>query len=159
MRSARITFPAHCPVTSPLTLLTCFRQPDEPDVWFTLLVACAVGALHLDEAVPLVEALRRGVHLERPQPQPVRAPPLGQVHEPVAQPTTAPGRVQVELLQLLAVVQDQKPDYGAPVSGNPGLVVRHNDVGDPAAHLRVVMRAAYGRQSGGEGTEPHIRDF
>src|SRR4029453_13071224 len=134
------------------------RTPGVAHVGGPLLVPGSVRCVDGDEVVTLVEAARPRVGLEGPQPQAVRSQPLRLLKELRANPTAAPGRVDVQLVDI-GISQDQEPnDVGTDViDSNPQLPFHDHNRPKVVAYIVVGMHGCrYGRYRGLPRAQPNL---
>src|SRR5918999_4777282 len=105
-----------------------------------LLVAGAVGALDLVEAVALVEALRSRVGDEGPQPEAGRPLALGHRHQRAADSSACAARLHVELVEPVSVQHQDAGQAPRLVLGEPQLALLGDVGAEPPAHLVVGVR-------------------
>ena len=119
------------------------------DVGGALFVFPAVGTAGLDEAVAQVEALGAGVGLECPQLGPVGALALGDVEQAAADAAAGALRVDVELIDVVAVEYQDPGELAGWLLGDPQLAGGDDVRCEVAADVGVVMHERRDRGDGG----------
>ena len=116
--------------------------PPEPDIGRMFLVRCPIRELDLSKTTTPVEGPRSGVGLEDPEFEEVGSAVLGQINESTPEPPARSDRINIQLVEPIAVKDHESDDCILPVLGDPRFLFPDHHIANPSEYIIGVMDRA-----------------